>query len=129
MNHGDVRLSLHEALDALPDTGERWVEMVARGSLRMGLYVPRGADPKEPHEQDEIYIIISGSGVFVRGDSRSTFRAGDALFVPAGATHHFEDSTEDLAAWVMFYGPPGGELPATVADRSATAADVAIPAG
>jgi hypothetical protein len=31
------------------------------------------------------------------------------LFVPAGAEHRFEDFTDDLTVWVVFYGPEGGE--------------------
>ena len=33
------------------------------------------------------------------------FEAGDLMFVAAGTEHHFEDFTEDLAVWVLFYGP------------------------
>jgi hypothetical protein len=29
--------------------------------------------------------------------------------VPAGVEHRFEEFTEDLAVWVIFYGPEGGE--------------------
>ncbi|MDQ3378133.1 MAG: cupin domain-containing protein, partial [Actinomycetota bacterium] len=36
---------------------------------------------------------------------------GDALFVPAGVEHRFENFTDDLVAWVVFYGPEGGEEP------------------
>ena len=43
------------------------------------------------------------------GDERQRFGPADALFVPAGMTHRFEDFTDDLAIWVMFYGPVGGE--------------------
>ncbi|CAN5750314.1 hypothetical protein BH24GEM1_BH24GEM1_26510 [soil metagenome] len=31
------------------------------------------------------------------------------LFVPAGVAHRFEDFTDDLAVWVLFYGPDGWE--------------------
>jgi hypothetical protein len=31
------------------------------------------------------------------------------MFVAAGVEHRFEDFTDDLAVWVMFYGPEGGE--------------------
>jgi hypothetical protein len=31
------------------------------------------------------------------------------LFVPAYQPHRFEGFTPDLAMWVMFYGPVGGE--------------------
>jgi hypothetical protein len=29
--------------------------------------------------------------------------------VPAGVVHRFEEFTEDLVVWVVFYGPEGGE--------------------
>ena len=42
---------------------------------------------------------------------RDPFESGDLLFVAAGTEHRFEDFTEDLAVWVVFYGPRGGEVP------------------
>jgi mannose-6-phosphate isomerase-like protein (cupin superfamily) len=42
-------------------------------------------------------------------EQRFSFEPGDALFVPAGAVHRFEDFSDDLAVWVVFWGPPGGE--------------------
>jgi uncharacterized protein YjlB len=42
---------------------------------------------------------------------RQPFEAGEALFVPAGVTHRFEDYSDDFCAWVIFYGPVGGEEP------------------
>jgi hypothetical protein len=32
--------------------------------------------------------------------------------VAAGTEHQFEDITEDLALWRVFYGSHGGEVPA-----------------
>jgi hypothetical protein len=37
------------------------------------------------------------------------FGPGDLLFVPPGVAHCFEEFTDELAVWVLFYGPPGGE--------------------
>ncbi len=34
---------------------------------------------------------------------------GNVLFVPAGMEHRFENFRDDLAVWVFFYGPEGGE--------------------
>jgi hypothetical protein len=31
------------------------------------------------------------------------------LFVTAGVEHWFEGFTNDLVAWIVFYGPEGGE--------------------
>ena len=79
------------------------------GSMTMRLYAPRGIDQQTPHEQDEVYIVASGSGWFVNGARRDRFEPGAALFVPAGVDHRFEDFTDDFATWVVFYGPKGGE--------------------
>ena len=83
--------------------------LLEHGSMELGFYTPDTIDPQTPHTQDEIYIIQSGSGFFVCGDDRTPFEPGEALFVRAGVEHRFEDFTDDFAAWVVFYGPDGGE--------------------
>jgi mannose-6-phosphate isomerase-like protein (cupin superfamily) len=89
--------------------GERFVEAFAHGSLVVELYAPTGTDPQSPHERDEVYFVISGSGDFVVNGERTRFGPGDALFVPAKTEHRFENFTPDFATWVAFYGPVGGE--------------------
>jgi len=66
-------------------------------------------DTQTPHRQDEIYVVVRGEGEFQNGASRHRFGPGDLLFVPAGVDHRFLDFSEDLAVWVVFYGPDGGE--------------------
>jgi mannose-6-phosphate isomerase-like protein (cupin superfamily) len=89
--------------------GERFHYALRHGTMKMGLYAPRQADPQTPHKQDELYLIATGTGVFVKDGERRTFNALDAIFVEAGAVHHFEDFTPDFSAWVVFWGPDGGE--------------------
>ena len=89
--------------------GRRSAEILRHGSLEVRWYAPKGSDPQEPHDRDEIYIVASGHGMFVRGEERVPFRASDLLFVPAGVTHRFEEFSADLATWVVFWGPRGGE--------------------
>ncbi|WP_420891155.1 cupin domain-containing protein [Minwuia thermotolerans] len=79
------------------------------GSMTLRYYAPKGRDPQTPHDQDEIYIVASGSGTFFMNGERVPFGPGDALFAPAGAEHRFEDFSDDFATWVIFYGPDGGE--------------------
>jgi mannose-6-phosphate isomerase-like protein (cupin superfamily) len=55
---------------------------------------------------------VAGRGQFRNGGERHPFAQGDVLFVPAGVTHRFEEFSDDFAAWVLFYGPEGGEVPA-----------------
>ena len=89
--------------------GDRWAELLRHGSLSVEIYAPRGHDPQQPHDQDELYIVHSGQGVFLNGETQVAFAAGDALFVPAGRVHRFEQFSEDFVTWVVFYGPKGGE--------------------
>jgi len=83
--------------------------LLEHGTLELGYYKPDKIDPQQPHTQDEIYVVQSGTGIFVLGEERQPFEPGEALFVPAGVVHRFEDFTDDFAAWVVFYGPDGGE--------------------
>jgi len=89
--------------------GGRYGVLLQHGSMELGFYRPEGSDPQKPHDQDEVYIVLSGSGYFVHGEGRQPFESGDALFVPAGDVHRFEDFSTDFTAWVVFYGPDGGE--------------------
>ncbi len=103
-------LTVPAALARLPGpAGERYVELFRHGTLSVELYAPRGDDPQRPHTRDEVYVVVQGSGQFRNGDRRHPFGPGDLLFVPAGVLHRFEDFTDDLAVWVIFYGPEGGE--------------------
>jgi mannose-6-phosphate isomerase-like protein (cupin superfamily) len=92
--------------------GERAVLVLKRGTLDVKLSVPVPPNVQTPHEQDEIYFVISGRGVLVHEDKRDAFTAGDLLFVAAGVEHHYEDFSDDLALWRVFYGERGGEVPA-----------------
>jgi mannose-6-phosphate isomerase-like protein (cupin superfamily) len=83
--------------------------LLAHGSLLVKVYAPRGSDPQQPHTRDEIYVIARGSGEFVCGEARKLVRETDLLFVPAGKAHRFENFSDDLTVWVIFYGPEGGE--------------------
>lgn len=77
--------------------------------MSVEIYEPKGQDFQQPHLQDEIYLIMSGSGIFQHGQEKYPFGAGDFLFVPAGVEHRFIDFTEDFKTWVIFYGTAGGE--------------------
>jgi mannose-6-phosphate isomerase-like protein (cupin superfamily) len=103
-------LTLKSALGQLPGpAGDWYVEPFKQGTLSVGLYAPRGTDPQEPHTQDEVYIVMSGTGEFLAGSDIESFGPGDVLFAPAGTEHRFLNFSGDLAVWVIFYGPEGGE--------------------
>src|SRR5262245_4465706 len=105
-------IPLRETQERIPGPpGAHFVTVMQQGSVRALLSLPVSPNPQPPHEQDEIYVIVRGRGVLFHDGRRDPFEAGDLIFVATGTEHWFEDFTEDLAVWVVFYGPPGGEIP------------------
>lgn len=92
--------------------GEHSVSVLQRGTLDVKLSLPTPPNQQTPHAQDEVYVVIRGRGILLHDGERDPFESGDLLFVAAGTEHRFEDFSEDLAVWVVFYGPRGGEVPA-----------------
>jgi len=103
-------VKLGEAIAAAEAAPKGLATLFRHGTLEVEFYAPRGIDPQTPHERDEVYVIARGSGIFRCDGRREPFASGDFLFAPAGMEHGFEEFSEDFGAWVLFYGPKGGEL-------------------
>ena len=82
---------------------------MAHGTMSVEIYAPVGTDPQTPHAQDELYIIHTGSAVFVIDGARHAADPGTVLFVAANVEHRFVEFTADFSTWVVFWGPAGGE--------------------
>ena len=111
-----MRTSLLQMMASMPGpasaewpNGEPYAVGLSHGTMSLGFYSPVGNDPQQPHDQDELYIIHSGTGQIVIDGARHSFAPGDAFFVAAGAIHRFENFTTGFSAWVVFWGPAGGE--------------------
>lgn len=105
-----AKLTTEDALAKLSvEKAKRFATIFEHGSLLVEIYAPRGVDPQQPHTRDELYFVVTGSGEFVCGEQRDPFKPSDLLFAAAGVQHRFENFTEDLVVWVIFYGPEGGE--------------------
>lgn len=107
---GVLRLIDFERQIPDPDRN-RAVLALKRGTLDLKLSLPIPPNVQTPHEQDELYFVVRGSGTLVVGEKRERFEAGDVLFVAAGVVHHYEDFSNELALWRVFYGAIGGEIP------------------
>ncbi len=104
------RMTVETALQAVAASDDgRYGVLLELGTLEVGFYAPDQVDPQSPHDQDEVYVIHSGSGTFMIAGDEQEFGPGEVLFVPAGVGHRFRDFTEDFGAWVVFFGPKGGE--------------------
>jgi len=71
--------------------------------LEIGVYVlvwPE-ADHQQPHADDEVYVVLEGSGVLEVEGQPVQLREGHVVFVPAGAEHRFS-AYEQLSVLVIF---------------------------
>ncbi len=107
-----MKVSIAQALKRLPaevtakyPQGAPFVTMMAGGTMSLEVYAPKGEDLQEPHTQDELYFIHSGTGQIMINDQRFDCAVGDAFFVVAGVAHRFENFSSDFVTWVVFYGP------------------------
>jgi mannose-6-phosphate isomerase-like protein (cupin superfamily) len=75
--------------------------------LEIGVYVLVAPEPdrQQPHDDDEVYIVLEGTGVLDVEGRRVELREGHALFVPAGAEHRFS-GYESLSLLVIFERTP-----------------------
>jgi mannose-6-phosphate isomerase-like protein (cupin superfamily) len=71
--------------------------------LEIGVYVlvAPEADKQQPHEDDELYVVLEGSGVLGVEHEQVPVSEGTAVFVEAGADHRFT-AYEHLAVLVIF---------------------------
>lgn len=75
--------------------------------LELGVYVLVAPEPdrQQPHEDDEVYIVLEGTGVLDVEGEKVELREGHALFVPAHAEHRFS-GYESLSLLVIFERTP-----------------------
>ncbi|HEX5450212.1 MAG TPA: cupin domain-containing protein [Gaiellaceae bacterium] len=71
--------------------------------VELGVYVLVAPEPdrQQPHEDDEIYIVLEGTGTLDVAGKSVELREGHAVFVPAGVEHRFS-GYEQLSVLVIF---------------------------
>ena len=71
--------------------------------LEVGVYslVAPEPDRQQPHEDDELYVVLEGTGVLEVEGEQVPVREGTAVFVEAGAEHRFT-AYEHLSVLVIF---------------------------
>ena len=88
------------------ESGKLYQEFLRVPDLSAGLYVlEAGAtDPQQPHREDELYFVVSGTATITVGNEERAVAPGSLVFVAAGVAHRFHDITERLELLVVF-GP------------------------
>jgi mannose-6-phosphate isomerase-like protein (cupin superfamily) len=94
---------VREVAQRLRDAGGGYEVVHDSAGLELGVYVLVAPEPdrQQPHEDDEVYVVLEGSGALeVEGESVPV-QEGSAVFVEAGADHRFT-AYEQLAVLVIF---------------------------
>jgi mannose-6-phosphate isomerase-like protein (cupin superfamily) len=84
--------------------GNGGYEVVHESSaLQVGVYVLVAPEPdrQQPHEHDELYVVLDGTGELEVEGERVPVAPGKAVFVEASADHRFT-GYEGLAVLVLF---------------------------
>lgn len=95
-----------DALERLRAAGGGYEIVHESRGLELGVYVLVAPEPdrQQPHEDDEVYIVLEGAGTLEVESERVDLSEGQAVFVPAGAEHRFI-GYEQLAVLVVFERP------------------------
>ena len=86
------------------DSGLAYSEFLRVPALSCGIYsLPAGAnDLQAPHDEDEVYYVVSGRGrVEIEGEQRAV-GPGSILYIGATSDHSFFEIEEDLTLLVFF---------------------------
>jgi mannose-6-phosphate isomerase-like protein (cupin superfamily) len=100
---------LDELLAARSSAGRAYLEFLRVPALSLGVYHLRAgdADGQQPHDEDEVYYVVSGRARFTAAGRRRDVGPGDVLYVGKHVEHRFVDVTEDLTL-LAFFAPAEG---------------------
>jgi len=80
-------------------------------SLGYSVFTPGTVLAPVRHETEEVAFVVSGAGELRLDHEAVPFRAGDALYIPAGVWHAVANTGE--SAVVMVFGFPHPDYPPT----------------
>jgi mannose-6-phosphate isomerase-like protein (cupin superfamily) len=95
---------LAELRQRLQAEDDLYLEFLRVDSMSAGLYaLPAGAtDPQVPHNEDEIYYVITGRASIDIAGEVHRLEPGAVIYVAKHVEHRFQDIAEDLEVLVLF---------------------------
>ena len=99
-----THVSTERLIRKLEDEDAQFAEVLNETSVTVEVGTYPTSAPKNPHTEDEIYYIISGTGMIRVGDETYDIEAGDVVFVERGIEHDFFNIEEQITALTIFIG-------------------------
>jgi mannose-6-phosphate isomerase-like protein (cupin superfamily) len=84
--------------------GRSYLEFLRVPAMSAGIYIlpAGGGDLQRPHEQDEIYYVLSGRAKLRLANQEKPVAEGNVIFVEAKLDHRFFEIEEELVLLVVF---------------------------
>jgi mannose-6-phosphate isomerase-like protein (cupin superfamily) len=105
----DFQRGLVTDLDTLvASQGEQtYREFLRVAAMSVGFFAASAGhdDKQQPHEQDEVYVVLAGRAVLDIDGTRKPVAAGSIAYVPARLPHRFTDIGDGLQVAVVFAPP------------------------
>jgi mannose-6-phosphate isomerase-like protein (cupin superfamily) len=103
MNPTAHTVEIQHAKERLAANGGGYEIVHESPGLELGVYLLVAPEPdrQQPHEHDEIYVVLEGRGTLEVEGEVIEMHEGQATFVPAGVDHRFV-GYEQLSVLVIF---------------------------
>ena len=66
-----------------------------------------GQVPWHHQEQEEVYLVLEGTGEMCLGEERTTLKSGQAVYLPSGVFHQMTNVGDTPLKMLYCYGPAG----------------------
>jgi mannose-6-phosphate isomerase-like protein (cupin superfamily) len=99
---------LAQIKDKLKGEAAEYLEFLNVPALTCGVYflAAGSTDMQAPHDDDEVYLVLSGKARMRLENEEREVGAGSLLYVGATTEHSFFEIQEDMTLLVMFAASP-----------------------
>jgi len=99
---------LAEVRNKLKGEAVEYLEFLNVPALNCGIYflAAGSKDMQAPHDEDEVYLVLSGKARMRLGEEDRAVGPGSLLYVSATTQHSFFEIEEDMTLLVMFAATP-----------------------
>ncbi len=101
-------IDLDEVRGKLKGEAVEYLEFLNVPALSCGLYslAAGSKDMQAPHDEDEVYFVLSGKARMRMGDEDRAVKPGTLLYIRAATEHSFFEIEEDMTLLVVFASGP-----------------------
>ncbi|WP_299292149.1 cupin domain-containing protein [Nitrosopumilus sp.] len=102
-----LEYDLNAYVEKIKNNPSYFQTFINKQSLATGVLVlqPGEEDTQEPHDSDEVYLVLSGDG-FLKINNKDYKVSKDKLFfVAKDVEHYFHGNTKELKVLYFFGGP------------------------